>query len=457
LLARSSRCCVFVLAMACACFSISNASAQSIFESMVMPGPLIEGHAKLEKECKNCHVPYERQAQAGLCLGCHDKVAADRTQKRGMHGRDTATATTDCKKCHADHKGRSFAAAAFDTETFNHGVTNFALMGAHAAVRCDGCHKADAKYRAAPSACVDCHGPSEPHKGRLGKACETCHTVDIWRKTKPFDHSKTSFALEGAHREVVCLSCHAAQVYKGAGTTCVACHGLEDKHETRYGAKCETCHGPSKWAKISFDHAKATKFPLRGKHGTVKCDSCHSGDLYRDKLATNCVACHQKDDVHKGQMGVRCEQCHNEAGWRQKVVFDHDVTRFPLVGAHTRVACEGCHKSRQFKNTPQACNACHNDTRHEGRLGPQCGHCHTPVGWKRWKFDHAKQTRYPLTGAHQGLQCHACHTAKVDGKISLSTTCISCHAADDIHRGGFGSSCEQCHDTTSFRRQGLRR
>ena len=32
-----------------------TAGAQSIFEKLVMPGELVQGHAKLEKECANCH------------------------------------------------------------------------------------------------------------------------------------------------------------------------------------------------------------------------------------------------------------------------------------------------------------------------------------------------------------------------------------------------------------------
>ena len=69
----------------------------------------------------------------------------------------------------------------------------------------------------------------------------------------------------------------------------------------------------------------------------------------RDKLSTTCVSCHKKDDPHRGQLGPNCETCHNERGWRQKVAFDHDLTRFPLIGHHGLVPCEESHRTRRSR------------------------------------------------------------------------------------------------------------
>ena len=427
--------------------------AQSLFENLVNPGPVIEGHAKIEADCKQCHEKFERKSQPKLCLDCHKDIASDRTQRRGFHGMDRDASNTDCKHCHTDHKGRAFDIVQLDRETFNHGVTNFELRGAHASVRCEACHAANVKFRKAGSKCIDCHRAADPHKGNLGTACEKCHGEESWHRPKTFDHDTTKFPLRDAHGKVPCAACHSGEKYKGIGITCVSCHAIQDKHAGRYGQKCETCHNATKWTTIAFNHDKATKFPLRGKHATTKCDTCHVGDLYRDKLATACASCHKKDDPHKGQLGAACEKCHKETGWRQKVVFDHDVTRFPLVGLHAAVACEECHKTQRFKDAPQTCDKCHKDTHHEGRLGASCATCHNPNGWARWRFNHTTQTHFPLTGAHQGLDCHACHAAKGVVKIVLPTTCYGCHSADDVHGGGFGQSCEQCHNTVSFRQR----
>jgi len=268
---------------------------------------------------------------------------------------------------------------------------------------------------------------------------------------KPFDHSKTKFPLLGAHGNIACATCHIGERYKGLPTACISCHSQQDKHAGRHGDRCETCHSPKKWGMVTFNHDKATKFPLRGGHAKVACERCHTGDPYRDKLAMACVSCHQKDDPHKGQLGSNCGQCHEETGWRQRVAFDHDLTHFPLIGPHAVVRCEDCHRTQSFKDAPQACASCHDDKHHVGRLGANCATCHNPHGWARWRFDHGRQTRYALTGGHQNLQCHACHRETNAVKVSAPTTCYACHSRDDAHEGAFGRACEKCHDTHSFK------
>ncbi len=429
---------------------------QSLFDRLVMPGPLIEGHAKYEKNCKECHKPFSKGAQTQLCAACHKEIAADRREKRGLHGRRPDTVNLDCRRCHTDHKGRGADVVQFDRETFNHRFTDFPLKGGHRTARCEGCHKPREKYRKAPSQCYGCHGKIEPHKTRLGKKCADCHTEEAWRKVKPYDHSKTEFPLKGAHKKVACASCHPNEQYKDVPKVCASCHQIQDVHQGRNGKKCETCHESTKWTTIRFDHEKQTKFPRRGKHAELKCEACHSGDVYKDKLSTDCFSCHKKHDVHKGQLGTKCQKCHNEKGWREKVVFDHDLTHFPLVGLHGVVPCEECHRTQSFRDTPKTCAGCHKDTHHEGRLTAKCAACHNPNGWNLWRFDHDRQTDYPLTGRHEGLNCHLCHREKNVAKISLNTGCYACHAADDTHQGNFGSQCEKCHTTASFGPSGMR-
>jgi hypothetical protein len=433
------------------------ARSESLFEKLVMPGEVIEGHAKFEKTCESCHEPFSKQSQRRLCLDCHKDVAQDLAQKKGLHGKRPDVGFTECKHCHTDHKGRKADIIQFDPQTFNHALTDFELKGGHKTAACTGCHAPSTKFRSAAGICIGCHKKDEPHKGQLGENCAGCHGEDGWRKARAFDHAKTKFPLEGAHKDVQCAVCHTGERYKDLPHACIDCHKTQDPHGGRYGAKCETCHASKKWTTISFDHAKATKFPLRGGHRHVKCDTCHKGDLYREKLATACVACHRSNDPHKGELGQRCESCHNETAWRQKVAFDHDLSRFPLIGLHAAVPCEECHRTSAFKGTPRTCESCHKDQHHEGRIGANCARCHNPNGFTLWRFDHNKETKFALTGAHTGLQCHACHTTKNAAKVSAPTTCFGCHSADDAHKGAFGRNCETCHVTQSFRQRVPRR
>lgn len=431
--------------------SFERLCAQTIFERMIMPGDLIEGHAKLEPKCDNCHSAFSKDAQRQLCLDCHKDVSEDISQKQGFHGLNPEATSTDCKFCHTDHVGREADIVKLDTETFNHDLTDFPLLGLHRSTQCIACHEPSKKMREAPSTCIACHERDDRHRGRLGKDCHACHSEEGWQQTKPFDHDQTKFPLIGSHKTVACSSCHADERYKDRDTACIACHEAQDQHEGRNGTRCERCHSPEKWSAVKFDHDRDTKFPLRGRHKKQECEACHKANAFEVKLETACIACHRKDDAHKGQLGTDCKQCHQEEGWRHEVAFDHDITRFPLLGLHAAVTCDACHTTARFKDTPRACVSCHRDEdSHDGRLGRTCSHCHTPNGWSFWNFDHDAQTNFPLTGAHFGLDCHACHTVRVEDKIALSSSCYSCHQDDDIHRGSFGRNCAQCHTTQTF-------
>lgn len=431
---------------------------QTIFEELVMPGKLIDGHADLEKKCSNCHRPFSKQSQTKLCLDCHKKVSDDIAKAFGFHGKNPVIPNAECKQCHTDHIGRGADIVQLDTETFDHKISDFELKGAHKSVACNACHLAKVKFRDAPSNCFKCHRKDEPHKGRLGEKCESCHSENDWKSVKKFNHSDTNFPLVGKHNEVSCNACHTREQYKDLPTKCVACHQLQDVHKGSRGAKCETCHSPKDWKQVTFDHDKNTKFPIRGKHTKVTCIGCHKSNIFEQKLETECVACHALDDPHNGQLGKSCNQCHNEQGWSENVLFDHDLTGFPLIGQHVSVPCEECHISQRFREVSSQCQQCHDeDDYHKGRLGSQCASCHNPNGWAFWIFNHDRQTNFPLTGSHSGLDCHACHQQQNARNIGLRQSCNSCHQKDDVHNGAFGRRCERCHTTEHFSQTRVRR
>ncbi len=392
--------------------------------------PLRGAHARVG--CKSCHAAERYKNTPRACIDCHRSDDAH-----------NGTLGTRCESCHAE--------TAWRTVRFDHGATRFPLVGAHNRATCASCH-IGGRYRGIPTTCINCHRADDAHQGRLGADCAACHTPANWKTTR-FDHARTGFALQGRHATTTCQSCHrepADRVH--LNKACVACHADDDKHAGRNGPTCEQCHNAADWKRTSFDHAAATRFPLRGAHAPLACERCHVRPAREVKLNMACASCHTSDDQHAGQLGANCGQCHNDQAWNSSVRFDHDLTPFPLIGAHKPLQCVACHASKRFKDAPIECVRCHeDDNKHAGRLGPNCAQCHDATAWVHWNFNHDTQTRYPLTGAHRGLDCEACHSQRNVRRIRQSGACMDCHAADDAHHGEFGVECGRCHTTETFR------
>ena len=109
-------------------------------ETLLMPGPVIAGHAKYEQECSRCHDRADRSRQAVLCRTCHEPVAADIAQHKGFHGPLRGAEAAQCGACHTEHKGRPADIVKLQPASFPHAQTDFPLQGAHATVACTACH-----------------------------------------------------------------------------------------------------------------------------------------------------------------------------------------------------------------------------------------------------------------------------------------------------------------------------
>jgi hypothetical protein len=487
-------------------------------ETLLMPGKLSSAHAKYEEQCTQCHDRSNSARQTRLCLDCHKEIAADVARQRGYHGHLPGIATAECHACHSEHLGRAADIVKLVPEQLNHDLTDYPLRGAHTALACGGCHVAGKPYREAPRDCLGCHKKEEPHEGRLGRDCASCHDESAWRHIS-YDHGKTAFPLHDRHAEVACAACHFGNRYKDTPRECVSCHEPDDVHGSKRGVKCAQCHTSKSWKTQKFDHEKETGFallgvhgriacndchrsgnlkdklpkdcfgchlgedahagrlgrecgqchgsdqwkpanfdhgrdghwPLEGRHQKIACEACHTAPVATQKLSRECLSCHRPNDVHAGKLGRQCEQCHTPAGWRDSVVFDHDLTSYPLLGLHVAVPCEQCHLTRQYRDVGQRCNDCHAaDDVHKGRRGSDCARCHSPNGWKLWEFDHAKETGFALSGGHAQLACESCHR-RPPGEVKLHQDCLSCHEHDDVHLGQYGRQCERCHTTITWK------
>ena len=163
-----------------------------------------------------------------------------------------------------------------------------------------------------------------------------------------------------------------------------------------FPADCKLCHAGPTWDVLvtgfRFDHEKETGVPLNGAHQGARCLRCHND---RGPVATfaqrGCGGCH--DDVHQGELGTACQDCHEERSWfALGQVERHHRGRFPLTGAHVAVACHRCHPGAwvgRFYQADTKCETCHQDDLANANNPPHvglgwvnnCDRCHVTTSW----------------------------------------------------------------------------
>jgi hypothetical protein len=455
-------------------------------------------HGPLATPCQNCHTytswkpirsnPEFNHDQTGYPLrGMHRKVGCTQCHTSLIFKNVSKT----CADCHADIHRRQFGANCESCHTVkgwnvsldairNH-QNRFPLVGAHALVECDQCHKgaASGQFQGLSTDCYSCHQkdfltPVIDHVGLgFSTTCTSCHTMDSWVNAK-FDHLKyTGYALTGMHATLPCTACHINNVFKGTPASCFACHSNDFLHSNNPSHvqlglphECGDCHSTTNWLNAKFDHTLYAHYPLTGKHAAVTCAQCHVNNNY-NSTPTACYACHKADfngtkspNHVSGGFPTDCSMCHTTGGWSPSS-FNH--SKFPLTGAHATVQCLQCHTNNNFTTLPTTCYGCHqkdftattNPNHVAVGFPTSCTTCHSTTNWTPVAFDHAVYAHYPLTGAHAKLACAQCHTN--NNYTSTSAACYGCHQKDWNGTNspphaivGFPTSCETCHSTAAW-------
>lgn len=436
---------------------------------LVSPGTLSKVHAQWSgiKNCSQCHTA-GKKTDPVKCLDCHKDLAARIAAGTGYH----RSKKEKCAACHPEHNGEDFQLIHWDIKNFDHSETGYPLTGLHRKVSdCDRCHtparrlpgKKLKSYLLKDTRCAACH--QDVHKGQLGTTCDKCHGLETPFRQIVFNHDKSSFPLQGAHRKVDCTRCHKEKKWKGlVFSNCGDCH--RDPHRPPFKQRCAGCHDEkaNSWRVSTFDHNR-TRYPLRGKHRTLSCKKCHPPGQKNWKIPfSNCSNCHKKDP-HQGQFDRDCKTCHVVEGFK-KILYNHDTGRYPLTGKHRTVSCSKCHYARGtgktvvYKPLKTGCADCHQDI-HLHQFDKRCEVCHTTAGFKRefLEFDHQRDSTYPLQGKHRTAACEKCHVKKTQrfpAKMGeaviyrpISNRCTTCH--QDYHQGQLAGNCQKCHGFDSFK------
>ncbi|MEM6993718.1 MAG: hypothetical protein AAF721_24605 [Myxococcota bacterium] len=420
----------------------------------------------------------ERTNVAGSCAMCHVAehtsfldpalTVTPRQHRASGFPLDAPHAETDCAACHGEPGSAPFA------ERFP-GRTADGCIACHEDVHAgqfDG-------LAIAANGCVDCHERTHflPHAFGLT------------------EHARTALPLEGTHAEASCESCHVTdandvRVFHGTATRCESCHA--DAHFAAFAGhdaelaaheegSCAACHQPTAFADVlGFDHARWTDFPVAGAHDQASCEACHPradvadevgrrfgrveehfGALAAD-VAHSCATCHA--DPHAGAFDgpdrpsevdgrSGCARCHTDASFRAlRTDFDHGSwTGFTLDGAHGTLGCATCHEPLRTPDITgrtwgraigTTCADCHSDP-HGGQFtvdgAIDCARCHVAgFQFHTLAFDHDRDARFPLEGAHEQVACAACHpveelpTGGTQVRYRpLDRECVDCHG---VHR-----------------------
>jgi hypothetical protein len=468
-------------------------------------GPRIQAgkglHGKItndKRNCESCHREHQGRAAALVDWGAAGKKGFDHRRTgwvlKGEH------AKADCTKCH-------------EKRLITWPVAVKLLESRQTMLGVD-------------QACESCH--FDEHRGQQKEDCEYCHNETKWKPAPGFDHSTTDYPLRGKHAKVKCEKCHTSQkddvkhgfpapknetFLKFAGlefANCTDCH--KDPHDNRFGQRCTSCHTVDGWNNIhnaskEREFHEKTRFALKGAHLETECQACHGpfpgqAAKFKGLKFDACTDCHA--DAHEGQMArggksPLCTECHSVDAFvpAKYGLTEHGKTKFALEGAHMVVPCDGCHEPTpallkrvpapvlaetrrkhrkelfsqatfEFSKPTDACDSCHLDV-HNKQFQDKpggCTTCHQAAAFEKLKFDHQKDSRYPLTGKHQKVVCDKCHFVpagdkdQVNGRAvvhyrPLEQKCAACHA--DPHAGQFAkvkntsADCESCHSTDDFK------
>jgi Cytochrome c7 and related cytochrome c len=428
-------------------------------------------HGALAIPCENCHTATAWRPIKAVPEFDHNKT---KYPLRGMHEKVQCTQChvkpvfTDvgknCQDCHTDIHQRQMGTNCADCHTVQgwkiavqqvkEHQNRFPLLGAHAAVQCEDCHK----------------GAAVGQFQGLSTACISCHQKDLQQT--------------------------------------VTMGGSVPNHiAAQFPTTCETCHNFDSWLGATVNHAAPPiNFPLTNGHANVACESCHVGGNYNLQIvATDCghAGCHlttwqqTTNPAHTAAPTVfpiaTCSNCHNTVSW-QNANFNHSTTGFPLANSHQMApagrvaACTDCHINNNYNLTTQATDCgnagCHLNTNYgggwQGTTNPvhsaagtpfaaaNCSNCHNTVSFLSATFDHST-TGWPLLGSHQMAPagrvnaCTDCHVNNNYNFSSANTDCYGCHQAAWNSTPSFGgnvpnhitagfptSLCSQCHDTVAW-------
>jgi hypothetical protein len=159
--------------------------------------------AHLATPCEYCHYQQKNWTFKGTgiaCINCHENIHKNELKVEFLPD-------NNCSFCHETES--------WNTISFDHKKTNFPLFGKHSSISCGSCHRKTENenttiiFSSIKKECESCHKDVHFRQFQVEgiSDCSRCHAFENWKPEK-FDHSKTEFNLDGAHKNIPCVKCH---------------------------------------------------------------------------------------------------------------------------------------------------------------------------------------------------------------------------------------------------------
>src|SRR5450755_2538100 len=176
-------------------------------QQKIQRGPVRSPHGSLNVACGNCHTSIGWQPLRAVPEFNHNRETT--YPLKGMHTKVECAqchanmifkeASTKCADCHADIHRRQLGARCEEchtvrgwqvgTQSVRTHSARFPLLGAHATVDCESCHRGAgaAQFLGASTQCASCHITDfnnakiiDHRAAGFSTQCEMCHTFDSW-------------------------------------------------------------------------------------------------------------------------------------------------------------------------------------------------------------------------------------------------------------------------------------
>ena len=177
-----------------------------------------------------------------------------------------------------------------------------------------------------------------------------------------FDHVRTDYPLEGAHRAVPCLGCHEAGArHREAPARCADCHA--DAARMKPHDLDPTI--PARWEASA--HVRLAASGAASGAGCVSCHGVHDVLSRRDPASR----------THHDKVSSLCASCHADAARMGGSKLPTDQYAEYMAGAHGRVMAHGDAQARALAPSCADCHGAHGSTPPNALDVPSvCKDCH---------------------------------------------------------------------------------